>query len=420
MEKERAILVGLERLKGEGERSMQELIDLARAAGVAPVAIMVQNRTRPDLRFFVGKGKLEELRALVAEYGAEVILFDGELSPAQVRNLVDQFDCKILDRTELILDIFAQHARSKVGKLQVELAQLSYLLPRLTGRGRMMDRIAARGGTGGVGVRGPGETKLETDRRRLRERIARIRRLLAETESRREVERELRTESNLPLISLVGYTNAGKSSLLNALCGSQEVSAHDRLFETLDTTVRKVNLGDDAEALVADTVGFIDNLPRNLLAAFQATLEEALEADLLIQVIDASSPWAESQNRATRKILGQLNALDKPMILALNKWDLVDNPGRRAELAGDMPEAVTISALTGEGLPELRERIRAMLPVRLIPVTLHLPYDRLGLLEMARRTGRLLQETYEADHVVVRAHVDEPTLARVRADVVSS
>lgn len=421
MERERAVLVGIDKLRGEGRRSMQELIDLARAAGAAPVGVLVQNREHPDLRHFVGKGKLEELKAEVASTGAEILLFDAELSPAQVRNLIDHFDDrKILDRTELILDIFAQHARSRVGKLQVELAQLSYLLPRLTGRGRMMDRITARGGSGGVGVRGPGETKLETDRRRLRERIAKLRRLLAELEGRREVEREQRLDSNLPVISLIGYTNAGKSSLLNALCGSEEVRAHDRLFETLDTTVRKVELGENTEALVADTVGFIHDLPDKLLQAFKATLEETLEADLLVQVIDASDPWADSQNRATREILDELKAAEKPMILALNKWDLVEDPARRAELAGNMPEAVPISTLTGYGMDELRDRLRAMLPARLVPVTLHIPYDRLALLELPRRNGKLLETKYEGDYVVARAQVDEPTLARVREFVVAT
>lgn len=418
-ERERAVLVGIERLRGEGRRSMQELIDLARAAGAAPVAVLVQSRERPDLRSFIGKGKLEELRAEIAAHDAHIALFDGELTPAQVRNLVDALEVKILDRTELILDIFAQHARTRVGKYQVELAQLSYLLPRLTGRGRMMDRIAARAGAGGVGVRGPGETKLETDRRRLRRRMVKLARSVEELRERREVARDRRKDSHLPLVSLVGYTNAGKSSLLNALCGSQEVRAHDRLFETLDTTIRQVDLGDNVRALVADTVGFIHDLPENLLEAFKATLEEVLEADVLVQVIDASDPWAQTQNRATREILEQLGAGDKPMIMALNKWDLVDDPARRAELAADLPEAVATSALTGEGLDELKQRIRAMMPVKLLAVTLQLPYDQLHLLEMVRRNGRLIEERYEAEGVGADAEVDEATLARVREYVVA-
>lgn len=419
-ERERAVLVGISRMRGEGRRSMQELIGLAKAAGAAPVDVMVQNRRQPDLQRYIGKGKVVELQALVASQGAGIVLFDGELTPAQVRNLVDIFDCKILDRTELILDIFAQHAQTRIGKLQVELAQLSYMLPRLTGRGKMMDRITARGGAGGVGVRGPGETKLETDRRRLRNRIAAIRKRLKELVAHRDVARERRQESNLSLVSLVGYTNAGKSSILNALCGSEEVKANDRLFQTLDTTVRKVELGENTSALMADTVGFIHNLPDDLLEAFKATLEETLEADVLLQVIDASDPWAQTENLATQQILRELGAQDKPMIMALNKWDLVDDLARRAELAGDLSDAVTVSAQTGEGLDELRARIRAMLPLKLIPVTLQIPYDRLQLLELPRKTGRLIDTKYEGEYVVAEAEVDEPTLAKLREYVVSS
>jgi GTP-binding protein HflX len=421
MELERALVVGLDKLEGQGARSMQEMVDLGHAAGVAPVGVMVQNRDRPDPRWYVGKGKLEELKAMVAEYDAQVILFDGELTPTQVRNLVDAFETlKILDRTELILDIFAQHARSKVGKLQVELAQLSYLLPRLTGRGKMMDRITARGGTGGVGVRGPGETKLETDRRRLRERIVRTRHTLADLKDKRGVEREQRSESHMPLVGLVGYTNAGKSSLLNAMCESVEVSANDRLFETLDTTIRKVDLGENALALMSDTVGFIHDLPRNLVNAFRATLEEALQADLLVQVIDASDPWAVSQNRDTRVILDKMGALDKPMILALNKWDLVDDPERRGELANSLPEAVCISAVTGYGLQDLKDRIRAMLPRKLLRVTLHVPYTELGILDRSRRNGRVIEESFEGEYLAAIVEVDESSLARLREYVVSS
>jgi len=418
-QRERAVLVGISHVRGEGRRSMQELIGLAKAAGAAPVDVLVQNRKRPDLQRFVGKGKIEELKAAVASNAAQIVLFDGELTAAQIRNLVDVFDCKVLDRTELILDIFAQHARTRIGKLQVELAQLSYTLPRLAGRGKMMDRITARGGSGGVGVRGPGETKLETDRRRLRKRISTLRKKIDELVEHRGVAREKRKESNLPLVSLVGYTNAGKSALLNALCGSEEVRANDRLFETLDTTVRQVELGDNMRALMADTVGFIHNLPDDLLEAFRATLEEALEADVLLQVIDASDPWAKTENTATLQVLRDLGADDTPMVIALNKWDLVTDLGRRAELAADLPEAVPTSATEGDGLDELTARIRTLLPLALLPVKLHIPYDKLQLLELPRRTGRLLETKYEGEYVEVRAEVDEPTLARLRDYVVA-
>jgi len=236
---------------------------------------------------------------------------------------------------------------------------------------------------------------------------------------RREVERGQRQESNLPLVSLVGYTNAGKSSLLNALCGSEEVRARDRLFETLDTTVRRVELDENRQALFADTVGFINNLPDKLIEAFRATLEEALEADVLVQVVDASDPWSETQNRATREILAELGADEKPMVTALNKWDALTDPARRAELAGNLPDAVPISAETGEGLDELRTRIRQLLPACLLPVTLQIPYTKMQLLELPRRTGRLIDTTYEADHVLAHAEVDEPTLARLREYVIA-
>jgi GTP-binding protein HflX len=419
MERERAVLVGIEPLREEARRSMQELIGLARTAGAAPMDVLVQRRRQPDGKTFIGKGRLVDLKAMVASHGAEIVLFDGELSPAQVRNLVDEFDCKILDRTELILDIFTQHAKTRTGKLQVELALYSYILPRLHGRGKMMDRVTARGSSGGVGVRGPGETKLETDRRRLRQHIVRIRRELEQMKERRGVEREQRQESHLAQVSLVGYTNAGKSSLLNALCGSEEVIARNRLFETLDTTIRRVDLGENSQALVADTVGFINNLPRKLMEAFRATLEEALEADVLVQVVDAADPWAETQNRATREILAELGAADMPLVTALNKWDSLTDPARQAELAGNLPDAVPISAVTGQGLDELKARIRQLLPTALVPVTLQFPYDKMQLLELTRRAGRLLDTSYEADYVLAHAEVDEPTLARVREYVVA-
>jgi GTPase len=413
---ERAVLVGTERLVGEGLRSMQELADLARAAGAIPVGMMIQKRDQPHQNTYLGKGKIEELKVLAKELDAPVILFDGDLSPRQVRTLVDRLEGKILDRTELILDIFAQHARTAEGQLQVELAQLSYLLPRLTGRGRMMDRIGG-GAAGGVGVRGPGETKLETDRRRLRARIARLRREVEEVRRRRETERSHRRQGGVPLVSLVGYTNAGKSTLLNALAGSNEVSAHDRLFETLDPTVRKVTMGDQ-EVLVSDTVGFIHDLPEQLVEAFQATLEEVLESDLLVHVVDASAEYATSERQYTEVTLRELGAGAQPMVLALNKWDLVD-PQRAEAVQEQIPEGIPISATTGAGLAELRETILAMVFHHRIPVVAHLPYDRGDLLNAAHRLGQVLDVSYEETYIRVELEVDDVLLDRLREFVVS-
>jgi GTP-binding protein HflX len=414
---ERAVLVGTDRLIGEGMRSMDELSDLAKAAGTEPVGVLIQNRDAPHQNTFLGKGKLEELKAYAASLDATVILFDGELSPRQVRNLVDALEgCKILDRTELILDIFAQHAHTAEGKLQVELAQLSYLLPRLRGRGIMMDRIGG-GAAGGVGVRGPGETKLETDRRRLRARIAHLKEDLAEVSKRRVVERETRRRAGLTTVSLVGYTNAGKSTLLNALAGTDEVSVRDRLFETLDPTCRRVNI-QDHEVLLSDTVGFIHDLPKQLVEAFRATLEEVVESELLIHVVDASKYFAIVEKRSTEETLQSLNVGEKPTILALNKWDLVAEE-RRAGVHANMPEGLPISAVTGEGLEALRIEIARRVFSALVPLKLALPYGRMDLLNLAHEHGRVFNTEYEGDAIRADIEIEEPYVDRFREFVVA-
>ncbi len=419
LEAERAVIVGTVRQREDGRHSLREMADLARAAGVIPVGIVVQRREAPHQNTFLGKGKLEELKIALAELDASVALFDGDLSPRQVRTLVDILEGKkIVDRTELILDIFAQHARTSEGKLQVELAQLSYLLPRLTGRGKMMDRIGGGGAAaGGVGVRGPGETKLETDRRRLRARIARLREELKEVRQRRDLERHSRRKGGLQTVALVGYTNAGKSTLLNALAGSQEVSAHDRLFETLDPTVRKVRIG-DGEVLVSDTVGFIKDLPQALVEAFRATLEEVVEADLLVHVVEASSDFPLTERQSTEATLEELGVETKPTIVVLNKWDIA-TPAQRADALEKMPDGLPLSALTGEGLDQLREMIADRIFRRHIPLTLLLPYSRLDLLNVAREHGRVLDEDYREDGLHAEVEVEEAVVPNLRQFVVT-
>lgn len=411
---ERAILVGIEDLEGRGRRSMRELIELAKTAGASVVGLVTQTRAQPDRRTYIGVGKLEELRHEVMASGADLVIFNGELTPVQNRNLVNALNCKVLDRTELILDIFAQHARTREGKLQVELAQARYSLPRLAGRGRMMDRIGATGAGAGIGVRGPGETKIDVERRTLRRRIQRLEDELEEVRARRKVERRARERSGLPTAVLVGYTNAGKSTLLNALAGSHEVSVHDRLFETLDPTTRRIQLDDGRECLVTDTVGFIQDIPHHLVAAFRATLEEVTEADLLIHVVDAAWPAAWEQYAAATEVLQELGAAEITTIVALNKIDLVSSERKLEILESRIPNTLRISALEGTGLDELRRRMSDLMFAHLIEVTLHIPYDRMDLMELLNRRGHVLATKYEPTYVLAHAEIDEQTLARVR------
>lgn len=398
---------------------MRELIELAKTAGAQVIDLVTQQRDTPHIRTFIGEGKVEELDALVHGEGADLVIFNGELSPVQNRNLVDALDCKVLDRTELILDIFAQHAHTREGKLQVELAQAQYSLPRLAGRGQMMDRIGGGAAGAGIGVRGPGETKIDVERRVLRRKIQRLEREIDEVQRRREVERRSRRRSGLPTAALVGYTNSGKSTLLNALAGSREVAVRDRLFETLDPTTRRVELDDGRECLVTDTVGFIQDLPTQVVAAFRATLEEVTEADLLIHVLDASWPAAFEQYEAATGVLLELGAADIPTIVALNKMDAVTSERKVEILESRIDNTTRISALEGDGLDELRRRMSDLLFAHLIEVTLHIPYDRMSLMELLNERGHVSETKYEAEYVVTRAEVDEPTLARVRDLVVS-
>lgn len=332
------------------ELNLDELRELARTAGVDVVGTMIQRVPSVNPKFILGKGKLAELEVLALQGNASMIVFDGELSPAQLRNLADVTERKVLDRTQLILDIFAQHATTRAGKLQVEMAQLKYTQPRLVGKNRAMDRLA-----GGIGGRGPGETKLETDRRRIRDRITRIKGELDNLRKQRAFARARRAKQRVPLASLVGYTNAGKSTLLNALTNA-EVLAENKLFATLDPTTRRLRFPEERELILADTVGFIRNLPKELREAFRATLEELEAADLLIHVADAGHPELDRQLRAVEDILVEMELHDIPRLLVLNKWDTVPEEQREA-LRAAHPDAVLVAALQHEGLDALSQGI---------------------------------------------------------------
>jgi GTP-binding protein HflX len=332
------------------ELNLEELRELARTAGVDVVGTMIQRVPSVNPKFILGKGKLTELEVLALQGNASMIVFDGELSPAQLRNIAEVTERKVLDRTQLILDIFAQHATTRAGKLQVEMAQLKYTQPRLVGKNRAMDRLA-----GGIGGRGPGETKLETDRRRIRDRITRIKGELDTLRKQRAFARARRAKQRVPLASLVGYTNAGKSTLLNALTNA-EVLAENKLFATLDPTTRRLRFPEERELILADTVGFIRNLPKELVEAFRATLEELEAADLLIHVADAGHPELDRQLRAVEDILVEMEMHDIPRLLVLNKWDTVPEELRETLLQAH-PEAIPVAALQREGLDALAHGI---------------------------------------------------------------
>ncbi|MBX5474192.1 MAG: GTPase HflX [Thermoleophilia bacterium] len=368
-EPERGLVVAVLAPGVDPDDELAELEELARTAGVEPVGRLIQHRSQPHARTYVGKGKLEELKAAYAAAGGEVLLVDDELSPSQQRALENALQARVVDRTQLILDIFAQHARSAEGKLQVELAQLQYNLPRMRGMWQHLERLG-----GGVGTRGPGETQLETDRRLARRRIAILEGRLRELERQRDVRRKERRRTETPTVALAGYTNAGKSTLLNALTDAH-VSVRDRLFETLDPTTRGFE-HDGRRYLVTDTVGFVRRLPHQLVEGFAATLEETLVADLVLHVVDGSAPEERllEQVAAVDAVLREIGADKLPLELVLNKVDAVDEIGRR-RLANRFPHALQISALTGEGLDALRARIAERFAERFERVRLLLPYD---------------------------------------------
>ncbi len=386
---------------------LEEIRELARTAGVDPVSELVQSRSRPDPRTYVGKGKLEELKRAYAGSGADALLVDDELEPSQQRRLENLLQARVVDRTQLILDIFAQHARSAEGKLQVELAQLEYNLPRMRGMWQHLERLG-----GGVGTRGPGESQLETDRRLARRRVSLLKERLEELEKQRETRRKQRRRSETPTIALAGYTNVGKSTLLNALTGAG-ASVDDRLFETLDPTTR----GYDHEGrkyLVTDTVGFIRRLPHQLVEGFAATLEETLVADLVLHVADASAPEGrlEEQLRAVNAVLEEIGATELPVELVLNKVDAIDSL-RRHRLGNRFPNALQVSAQTGKGLDDLRGRIADRFAHRFELVELLVPYEEGGRLAELYALGPPIESRSDReDGVLIRARLPERDVRR--------
>ncbi|MGC8761133.1 MAG: GTPase HflX [Bryobacteraceae bacterium] len=406
--------------KGEGppaQESLEELAALAESAGAVVVEKILQARPALDAATLVGAGKVEEIRALAESLEADLVIFDHELTGTVQRNLENRLGVKVVDRTQLILDIFARRARTREGQLQVELAQLRYLLPRLTGRGAAMSRLG-----GGIGTRGPGETKLETDRRRIRARIKRIQEDLEAVRRSRQTQRRLRQAVPLATVALVGYTNAGKSTLFNRLCQSS-VLADARMFATLDPTVRQLVLPSRRRVLMADTVGFIRQLPTTLVEAFRATLEEVTEASLLLHVVDASAPAAAEYCQHVREVLGEIGALDKPQILVLNKSDLLREAGvdggalarRLSGEAGGAP-AVVLSAVSGEGIDELLESIDRHLPEDpLAEVRLRVPLGEMTAVHLVHEYGRVLDERYLEDGCELVAQIPASLLERVAA-----
>jgi GTP-binding protein HflX len=405
---QRALLVALERPGEYWQESLAELTRLAETARVEVVGTVTQKRDAPDPVYFLGKGKAHEIRQIKGELGADVLLVDGDLRPTQQRNLEEAANIGVLDRTGLILDIFAQRARSGEGKIQVELAQLSYLLPRLTGKGTELSRLG-----GGIGTRGPGETKLAADRRRLRQRLRLLRKQVEQIAKRRSLERKHRQGAGLPVVALVGYTNAGKSTLLNALSGAG-VFVEDLLFATLDPTIRRVEMPDGRAFLLVDTVGFIRNLPHQVIAAFKATLEEVVEADVIVHIVDASHPHMAEQIEAARRVLAELGCAEKPTVMAYNKLDLVTDRERLVELMAREEHAAAISSLTGEGLDELLRLVAERLEQELVSVEVTLPWEAQDLLPEVHQRGRVLAEQFAERGIALHARVPIDVAQRLR------
>ncbi len=396
---EKAVLVGVELPNSWNiEDSLQELVQLTETAGAEIVGQLWQKRDKPDTAYFIGRGKLQDISLLIQQTQANMVIFDDELTPAQQRNLQEQLNVKVIDRTALILDIFAQRARSHEGKLQVELAQLRYRLPRLTGQGLVLSRLG-----GGIGTRGPGETKLEVDRRRIRARINEIDNEINSMKKRRDLQRDNRSNAQLPVIALVGYTNAGKSTLLNSLTNAQ-VLAEDKLFATLDPTTRRININGH-DAVISDTVGFIQKLPHQLIAAFRATLEEVIHADILLHVIDISHPKYQEQMAAVYEVLRQLKVESTTTIEVFNKCD---KPGITPGLLDRClrkNDSVAISALHLTGIDELYARITRLLLSELTSVKLLIPYENNAIVNQLYQIGKVVSIEYDPAGIFINAYI---------------
>ncbi|HEY2941613.1 MAG TPA: GTPase HflX [Vicinamibacteria bacterium] len=411
---EKAILVGVAagaRERFRTESSVEELGLLVQSAGARVVGTLIQERKRKDPATLIGRGKVEEVARVSTDRGANVVVFDDELTPAQQRNVEETVDRKTVDRTQLILDIFARRARTREGRLQVELAQLDYMLPRLAGKGVLLSRLG-----GGIGTRGPGETKLETDRRRIRQRIQNVRREIEKVRRARHTRREARQRAQAPVVALVGYTNAGKSTLFSALT-RQRTEISDQLFMTLDPLVRRIRVGPGRDVLVVDTVGFIQKLPHALVAAFRATLEEVVESDLLLHVMDASAEDIEDREAAVDAVLEEIGAGGRPRIAVLNKSDKVAATRSRS-LQAARPGSVVVSALTGEGLEDLGTAVARRLD--LLPRTVRLRFraaDARGIAGVYT-AGRVVAHEVQGDEVTIDAEIPERLVSRYREHLV--